>query len=90
MPAQVEQTVESHMVTEYEPDQPEILQTENNMMDQQWNHKQANLSHNISQWESLNFSPLSHASMLDKSLEASVCSHNNNIILIHPAFTPLL
>ena len=30
-PAQIEQTVESHMATEYEPDQPEILATENNI-----------------------------------------------------------
>ena len=31
-PAQIEQTVESqHMITEYEPEQPEILATENNI-----------------------------------------------------------
>ena len=35
MPAQVEQTVESHMVTENEePDQPHILATEQNVADQ--------------------------------------------------------
>ena len=35
MPAQVEQTVESHMVTENEePDQPQILATEQNAADQ--------------------------------------------------------
>ena len=37
MPAQVEQTLESHMVTENdgEPDQPHILATEQNVVDQQ-------------------------------------------------------
>ena len=35
MPAQVEQTVESHMITENEePDQPHILATEQNVADQ--------------------------------------------------------